>query len=275
MFRCEAAAGIVLRTLYDPGQYEGRSTRSGPRRPPYWGRRRSQGRLAGRSAAPGRRALPRRTVAERPRQTVRCPARRSSTTCAFSASPGGRRGLFAYDTAELVRLYRSGLTCREISRQTGADRSTVEDHLHRAGVHVVQQPNKATDEQRRRADEMWLAGHSSWVIADEVGVSQPTVMRWCGDIERTPPPDQPMSPRQAAAKLGTTKEVVLAAIDDGRLVARDENPKRRTVASDLVASGRSCEMTLTSLRRLFRGAGIPVAGGSGSRLRASAAALTR
>jgi hypothetical protein len=81
-------------------------------------------------------------------------------------------------------------------------------------------------DRKHQARELFRAGHSQREIAAKLGVTQTSVWRYCQGIERTAPPPDELSPREAVARAvergftGLTKESVLLAIEGGRLVAR-------------------------------------------------------
>jgi hypothetical protein len=71
------------------------------------------------------------------------------------------------------------------------------------------------------ARERFVRGESSRHLAADLGVSDATILRWCGDIERTAPAVVvELSPRQAAKIADVPKETIMAAIKSGRLPAR-------------------------------------------------------
>lgn len=91
------------------------------------------------------------------------------------------------ETAALIEAYKQGATVYELGRRFGIHRTTVSEHLHRAGV-----PTRAvrlvvlSDEDRERAVDAARAGMSVRRIATLVGATERVVARTLDDagVER-------------------------------------------------------------------------------------------
>ena len=80
------------------------------------------------------------------------------------------------EVAELVAVYRSGVSARELARRLGLHRDTVARHLERAGV-VKRERIKMTPARVERAAELYAAGWSTQRIGTELGASAGAVCR--------------------------------------------------------------------------------------------------
>ena len=89
-------------------------------------------------------------------------------------------------TTEMVALYRSGATAREVAREFGVHRQTVARHLQSAGV--MRKPG-LSDDQAEQAEALYLSGLTLSEVADRFGVSQGTVGRYLRNrgVELRPP----------------------------------------------------------------------------------------
>lgn len=80
------------------------------------------------------------------------------------------------EVTELVEAYRRGASVRELARQYGTHRHTVDRHLERAGV-VKRPVVKMTAAKISRAKELYAQGWSTQRIGRELEVSQGAVYK--------------------------------------------------------------------------------------------------
>jgi DNA invertase Pin-like site-specific DNA recombinase len=86
------------------------------------------------------------------------------------------RVLSPAEVAELVEAYRRGAFTRELARQYGMHRHTVDRHLDRAGV-VKRPVVKMTAAKISRAKDLYAQGWSTQRIGRELEVSQGAVYK--------------------------------------------------------------------------------------------------
>ncbi|WP_267244050.1 helix-turn-helix domain-containing protein [Streptomyces sp. PR69] len=80
------------------------------------------------------------------------------------------------EVAELVDAYRRGASMLELSRRYGVHRTTVDEHLKRAGV-VKRSQTKMTPDRVTRATELYEQGWSTPRIGRELHVSASAVCK--------------------------------------------------------------------------------------------------
>jgi transposase-like protein len=96
------------------------------------------------------------------------------------------------EQAEMVRLYRTGLSAEQVGERLGRTHAVVVRALHRTGEPTRPQGHPVDANRMAEATRRYAAGETSTVIAADVGVTPATVLRWVreagGEVRPRKPP---------------------------------------------------------------------------------------
>lgn len=104
------------------------------------------------------------------------PLDRREPTPPSARGPKGYRFVTDNETAEIVRLYATGVTATKVSEKTGRPLRTVTDVLRRHGVEIRRQFSRV-DVDCSEIERLYRSGQSIRKIAEELGVSKSTVSK--------------------------------------------------------------------------------------------------
>jgi len=88
-----------------------------------------------------------------------------------------QRRLSDTESDDLVHRYRAGESINGLARELGLHRTTVINHLDRAGVARRRTARKMTDKSVARAAAQYLAGAPLTIVAKEFGVHPRTLAK--------------------------------------------------------------------------------------------------
>jgi hypothetical protein len=131
----------------------------------------------------------------------------------------------AADLEVAVERCFAGESMRQVSETSGVDRKRLSATLKSRGFQArvgrkTVLPQDQVDLLRPEAEKLFKSGRSHSQIANDLGVPMGVVATWCRGLDRGDDAGSELSPRQAAATSGLTKEAIMAAIKDGRLPAQ-------------------------------------------------------